>query len=216
MKKSFLRTTLTPIITVLLCCLLYISGYYQMIYAALLVIIASAIEYPKEVFQSLGFHKRNFTAKNLLFAAPLTGVAIFFIYSYLLLPLVIMATGQPIDYSVFNAYEGNLPAIISLFFLIWASAAFAEEIIFRGYLMQQFSKFFGSNYIALAVNILLFGFLFGYTHAYQGLSGQILSGITGMLLALIFHIRKNDLWFNIVVHGFIDTVALVYIYFGWL
>ena len=48
------------------------------------------------------------------------------------------------------------------------------------------------------------------------ISGQILTSIIGMLLAVIFHLRKNDLWFNIALHGFIDTVGLVYMYYGWL
>ena len=154
--------------------------------------------------------------KNLLIMAPILGAAIFLFYSYFLVPSVIYLTGKPIDFSVFEIYKGNLPAILSLLALVWVSAAFAEEIIFRGYLMRQFTKFFGSSNISLVANILLFGFIFGWTHAYQGLSGQIVSGITGMLLATIFYFRKNDLWFNIAVHGFIDTVAVIYIYYGWL
>ena len=65
------------------------------------------------------------------------------------------------------------------------------------------------------MNILLFGIVFGWIHAYQGISGQIITGIIGMLLAVLFHIRKNDLWFNVVLHGCIDTVAVVYMYYGW-
>ena len=216
MDKVFLKTKITPIVAIILCCLLYLSGYYQMIIAALIMIIASAVEYKKDIFKSLGFQREKFNAKNLLIMAPILGAAIFLFYSYLLVPCVIYLTGEPIDFSVFEPYKGNLPAILNLLALIWTSAAFAEEIIFRGYLMRQFTKFFGSSNISLVANILLFGFVFGWTHAYQGISGQIVSGITGMLLAIIFHIRKNDLWFNIAVHGFIDTVAVVYIYYGWI
>ena len=216
MNNKFLRTKLTPAAAIILCFILYLSGYFQMILAALLLLIASAIEYKKDFFYALGFRSEEFNVKNLLILAPLLGTAIFLLYSYILVPLVVYCTGQPIDFSIFESYEGNLPAILSLFALIWASAAFAEEIVFRGYLMQQFTKFFGSSKVSLFINILLFGFVFGWIHAYQGISGQIVSGITGILLAVIFHIRKNDLWFNIAVHGFIDTVALIYIYNGWL
>ncbi|WP_298542031.1 CPBP family intramembrane glutamic endopeptidase [uncultured Aquimarina sp.] len=216
MNKTFLTTKLTPVIAIVLCYILYLSGNFYMIIAALILLIASAIEYKKEIFSSLGFQRKGINIKNLLIVAPLLGIVIFFFYGYVMMPSVTYLTGQPIDFSVFEPYKGNLPATLSLFALIWASAAFGEEIVFRGYLMRQFTKFFGSSKISLVINILLFGFIFGYIHAYQGLSGQILSGITGMLLAIIFHIRKNDLWFNIALHGFIDTVALVYIYYGWL
>lgn len=216
MNKIFSKAKLTPIITIAICCLLYLFGYYQMIIGALLMIIASTVEYKKDVFKSLGFQRQNFNIKNLLIIAPIFGAAIFLFYYYILVPSVTSLTGEPIDFSVFKPYEGNLPETLSLLALIWTSAAFGEEIVFRGYLMRQFTKFFGSSNISHIINILLFGFIFGLTHAYQGISGQIISGIIGMLLALIFHLRKNDLWFNIAVHGFIDTVFLIFLYNGWL
>lgn len=187
-----------------------------MIIAALIFILASVIEYKKEVFSSLGFQRKRANAKNLLILAPLLGIVIFFFNGYVLIPSVTYFTGQPIDYSVFEQYAGNLPAILGLFVYMILSAAFGEEIVFRGYLMRQFTKFFGSSKISLVINILLFGFVFACSHAYQGITGQIVTGIIGMILAVIFHIRKNDLWFNIFVHGFIDTVGLIFIYYGWL
>ena len=214
MNKSFLTTKVVPVIAIVLCCILYLSGHFQMIIAAIILIIASAIEYKKELFSSLGFQRKRINVKSLLIIAPLLGIAIFLFSGYVMMPIVTHLTGQPIDYSEFETYKGNLPAILSLLVYVWLSAAFGEEIIFRGYLMRQFTKLFGSNKISLVINILLFGFLFGWVHAYQGISGQILTGITGMILALIFHFRKNDLWFNIAVHGFIDTIGLVYMYYG--
>lgn len=216
MNKTFLRTKLTPAIAIILCCILYVSGYFQMIIAASILIVASAIEYKKDAFRSLGFQRKRINVKNLLIIAPLVGIFTFLFYSYILVPGVTSLTGQPLDYSVFEPFEGNLPAILNLFVYILASAAFGEEIVFRGYLMRQFTKFFGSSKISIVINILLFGFIFGLSHAYQGISGQIITGILGMFLALVFHIKKDDLWFNIAVHGFIDTIALVYIYYGWI
>jgi len=187
-----------------------------MIIAASILIVASAIEYKKDAFRSLGFQRKRINVKNLLIIAPLVGIFTFLFYSYILVPGVTSLTGQPLDYSVFEPFEGNLPAILNLFVYILASAAFGEEIVFRGYLMRQFTKFFGSSKISIVINILLFGLIFGLSHAYQGISGQIITGILGMFLALVFHIKKDDLWFNIAVHGFIDTIALVYIYYGWI
>lgn len=214
MNKTFLTTKLIPVIAIILCYVLYLSGYFQMIIAALLLLIASAIEYKKDCFKSLGFQREKINVKSLLVTAPPLGTAFFLFYYYIMVPSVTYLTGQPMDFSVFETYTGNLPATMSLLVFIWISAAFAEEIVFRGYLMRQFTKFFGSSKISLVINILIFGFIFGWIHAYQGISGQIITGIIGMLFAIIFHIRKNDLWFNIAVHGFCDTVALVYIYYG--
>ena len=88
------------------------------------------------------------------------------------------------------------------------------EILFRGYLMRQFTKFFGSSSISLILNIILLAVIFGWIHSYQGLSGQIVTGIIGAMLAAVFHLRKSDLWFNVAVHGFFDTIALALIYYS--
>ena len=51
-------------------------------------------------------------------------------------------------------------------------------------------------------------------HSSQGITGQLVTWIVGALLALIFYLRKYDLWFMIAVHGFFNTIALSCIYFG--
>ncbi|NAS29915.1 CPBP family intramembrane metalloprotease [Flavobacteriaceae bacterium R38] len=214
MNKTFLITKLIPITVIILCCILYLSDYFQVILGPLLILTASVIEYKRDCFKSLGFQRKRIRVKSLLIIAPIFGTVLFLSYFYLIVPSVTYLTGHPMDFSVFEPYTGNLPATLTFFVFIWISAAFGEEIVFRGYLMRQFTKLFGSGKISLVINILLFGLVFGYSHAYQGISGQIITGILGMIYAIIFHIRKDDLWFNIAAHGFFDTAALVFIYYG--
>jgi len=132
MNKTFFITKLVPVITIALCTILYLSGYFQIIFAAILVLIAS-----------LGFQRHRINVKSLLIMAPLFGITFFLFYYYVMVPSVNYLTGQPIDYSFFEPYVGNLPATLGLLVFVWISAAFGEEIVFRGYLMQQFTKFFG-------------------------------------------------------------------------
>ena len=136
--KTFLTTKVTPVIAILLCCLLYLSGYFQIIIAALIVLVASAIEYKKDMFKSLGFQRKRVNVKSLLIMAPILGIVMFLFYFYIMVPSAAYVTGQPIDFSVFEVYKGNLPATMTLLVFIWVSAAFGEEIVFRGYLMRQF------------------------------------------------------------------------------
>ncbi|MFA0962339.1 lysostaphin resistance A-like protein [Roseivirga sp. BDSF3-8] len=214
MKERSLKSIAIPVIAVILCVVLYLSGYFQIIFAALIVLLASWIEYGRGAFKSLGFQRSNLKAIRLLVVAPLVAGMMFTLYWFVLIPVVTHLTGQPMDFSFFESYKGDLRGVLSLFPLIWISAAFGEEIVFRGYLMRQFIKFFGSSKASIVLNILLFGVLFGWIHMYQGLSGQIVTGIIGVLFATIFYVRKYDLWFNIAVHGFVDTIALVLVYFS--
>lgn len=215
MNKIFFTTKITPVLVLILSCILYLSGYFQMIIVAFLVLIASAIEYRKDLFKSLGFKREGLKVKNLLILAPLVSGGLFLLYWFVMVPGVGYLTGQAIDFSVFEQFKGDLSACLGLLLLMWVSGGFAEEIIFRGYLMRQFEKFFGKSKISLVFNIVLLGVLFGWLHAYQGITGQIITGIAGILFGIIFYIRKYDLWFNIAVHGFFDTIALVVIYYGW-
>ncbi|MCB7479833.1 CPBP family intramembrane glutamic endopeptidase [Christiangramia sediminis] len=121
---------------------------------------------------------------------------------------------MPIDYSSFDQLKGNLQACLIALLVVWITAGFGEEIIFRGYFMRQFVKFFGDGKVSIFLNIVLFAVFFGYMHSYQGITGQLVSGTIGALLALVFYLRKYDLWFVIAVHGFFDTIALICIYFG--
>tara|TARA_R110002096_G_scaffold49780_3_gene131223 strand:+ start:993 stop:1643 length:651 start_codon:yes stop_codon:yes gene_type:complete len=215
MKQAILKTKIVPLLAVSICYILYLLGYFQILIGTFVVLIASLIEFRKDIFKSLGFQKKGLNIKNLLLIAPLISGGLFLLYYFVLVPGVTYITGQAMDFSAFDSFNGNLPATLGLLVFIWVSAGFGEEILFRGYLMKQFIKFFGKSKVSLLINILLLGIIFGWLHSYQGITGQIITGIIGILLAIIFYIRKYDLWFNVAVHGFFDTIALVFIYYGW-
>jgi len=192
-------------------------GNFETIFASVIVIIVSAIEYKKELFTSLGFYRKHLNLKNLLVTAPLVSIVLFLVYYFILLPGITYMTGQAIDYLDFRALlQGNTPALLNILPFVWISAGFGEEIIWRGYFMRQFTKLFGESTLSMTINIILFGVIFGLCHSYQGITGQIVTGILGSVLAIIFYSKKYDLWFNIAIHGFFDTLALWAFYKGWL
>ncbi len=215
MNSTFLKTTLVPLLAAGLCCLLYVFDYFLGIPVAIIALIASVLEYKKNALRSLGFRREGMNLKNLLVLAPLVAGGMFALYSFVLVPGATYLTGQALDFSAFDQYQGNLPAIAIFLVFVWVSAAFGEEILFRGYLMRQFVKFFGESRASMVINIVLFGILFGFVHGYQGVTGQLVTGAIGVLLSVIFYLRNYDLWFNVAVHGFFDTIALIFVYYGW-
>lgn len=218
MKKITLRQTLIPLITIAIICFLWFGpiriSYIENIIISILIIIANYIEYKGKPFSALGFQREKFTFKNILVLAPLVALGLFIFYVFALVPGITKLTGVPIDYSSFDQLKGNLPACLIALLIVWGSAGFGEEIIFRGYFMRQFVKFFGESKVSIVLNIVLLACFFGFMHSYQGITGQLVAGFVGGLLALIFYLRKYDLWFIIAVHGFFDTIALICIYFG--
>ncbi|MFH6605106.1 CPBP family intramembrane glutamic endopeptidase [Maribacter algicola] len=218
MKDLSLKQIAIPLITTAIICLLWFGPiripYIVNIIISILIVIANYIEYNGKPFLALGFQREKFTFKNIFVLAPLLALGLFAFYVLVLVPGITKLTGAPIDYSAFDPLVGDLPACLIALALVWATAGFGEEIIFRGYFMRQFVKFFGESKISIALNILLLACFFGFMHSYQGITGQLVTGIIGALLALIFYLRKYDLWFVVAVHGFFDTIALVFVYFG--
>lgn len=218
MNKVNLRQTLIPLITISIICFLWFGpirlSYIENIVIAILIILANYLEYKGKPFSALGFQREKFTLKNILVLAPLVALGLFAFYVFVLVPGMTKLTGVPIDYSNFEQLEGNLQACLIALLLVWATAGFGEEIIFRGYFMQQLVKFFGESKVSIALNIVLLACFFGFMHGYQGITGQLVAGSVGALLALLFYLRKYDLWFVIAVHGFFDTFALICIYLG--
>ncbi|MEQ6124704.1 type II CAAX endopeptidase family protein [Pseudotenacibaculum sp. MALMAid0570] len=215
-SKNFAKTTVVFILSIFLSSILFYFdlglGIATIFILTVLVFIASYLDSDKEFLLSLGFQKKKATLKNLLIYAPITAFIILMIYRFLLVPIVTKFTGVPIDISAFDPIRGNLSILLSTLVLVWTSAAFGEEIIFRGYFMTRFSKVFGNSSFSVVANVILFAIFFGAIHAYQGLTGQILSGLTGAIIAILFHLKRNDLWFCIVVHGMIDTFAFIAVY----
>lgn len=218
MNKINLQPTLIPLITIAIILFIWFGpiriNYIENIIISIIIIIANYIEYKGNPFAALGFQRKKFTFKNILILAPLAALGLFAFYVFAVVPGITKLTGVPIDYSSFDQLKGNLPACLIALLVVWATAGFGEEIIFRGYFMRQFVKFFGESKVSIAFNIVLLACFFGFMHSYQGITGQLVAGFIGALFALIFYLRKYDLWFIIAVHGFFDTFAIICIYYG--
>lgn len=217
MNKINLKQLLIPLFTIAIICFIWFGPLritIENIVISVIIIIANYIEYKGKAFSELGFQREKFTFKNIFVLAPLVALGLFIFYAFVLVPGITKLTGVPIDYSGYNQLKGNLPDFLTFLLLVWITAGFGEEIIFRGYFMRQFIKFFGESKVSIALSIILTTGFFGFMHSGQGITGQLVTFIVGSLIALIFYLRKYDLWFVVAVHGFFNTIALTCIYFA--
>ena len=58
------------------------------------------------------------------------------------------------------------------------------------------------------------GLAFGAVHVYQGLSGMVATGLTGLVLAGVYVGTGRNLWAASATHGVLDTAGFVLIYLG--
>jgi membrane protease YdiL (CAAX protease family) len=110
---------------------------------------------------------------------------------------------------------GNIKLALIGLLIVWTFAAFGEEIAYRGYLLTRAAEIGRQTTAAYWVGIVLISVLFGYGHYYKGPAGILDSGGAGLVLGAAYMLAGRNLWASILAHGFIDTFAVVALFFGW-
>jgi membrane protease YdiL (CAAX protease family) len=110
---------------------------------------------------------------------------------------------------------GNIKVALLALLIVWTFAAFGEEISYRGYLLTRAADLGNRTTVAYWIGIIIVSVLFGYGHYYKGPTGILDSGIAGLILGMAYIVSGRNLWACILAHGFIDTVGVVMVFFGW-
>lgn len=122
------------------------------------------------------------------------------------------------DYSMFSPLRGNLGEY--LFWAVavsWGTAAFGEELIFRGFVLQSVRLVLGDpGRVATIAAIVFRAIIFGLLHLYQGPGGAANAGAIGLVLGVVWLFTERNLWAGIIIHGLLDFFAMTAIYLGVL
>lgn len=137
------------------------------------------------------------------------------VFGSVLLPLIQQALGMRSDLSAYGALAGNAPAALKLLGMALTSAAFGEEILFRGFLLHQLTAILGSGDAARRSAIATSGIAFGLAHFNQGLFGIATTGIVGMIFAWAWFRTGRNLWTLILAHALVDTYGIALLYLGF-
>lgn len=124
----------------------------------------------------------------------------------------IMKFGDRPDISHLMNIPGNLQGLIISLILVWITAAFLEEFIFRGFLLNAIDRLLGSNKWSMWTSVVISSVIFGVIHAYQGLTGILLTGSIGFIFGVAFVLNGRRFWPLILMHGIIDTISFISIY----
>ena len=95
----------------------------------------------------------------------------------------------------------------------WGSAAFGEELVVRGFLLDRIAKGIGSSRTpAYVAAIIIQAVLFGACHLYQGIGGALLTGAIGLVIGLVWFGGRRNLWACIVLHGVVNSLTFIAAY----
>jgi uncharacterized protein len=116
------------------------------------------------------------------------------------------------DVSRLDFIKGNAAALAAMLAVSWTTAAFGEEIVFRGFLLSRLAGLDVSVENWLWIVLGLQALVFGLAHAYQGIGGVVVTALLGAVLGTLTIFADGNLWPAIFVHGLINTVSLGAIY----
>lgn len=113
------------------------------------------------------------------------------------------------DVSAFAGIRGDLAEY--LFWAIpvaWGSAAFGEELLFRGFILGRLAQAGGGSPAAVHGAIFAQAVLFGSLHLYQGAGGALVTAFVGLAMGYVWLFTGRNLWAPILLHGLIDFVSM--------
>ncbi|WP_262694610.1 CPBP family intramembrane glutamic endopeptidase [Kordiimonas aquimaris] len=116
----------------------------------------------------------------------------------------------------FGDLKGDVPMFAVWLVLIWTHGSFFEEMLFRAFIINRFESFLGGEMWATALSVALAAVFFGYRHAYyQGPFGFVVTGVIGLMLGIIYvWFGKNNLWPQILAHGYMNTISFTMRFLG--
>jgi len=94
----------------------------------------------------------------------------------------------------------------------WGSAAFGEELLWRGFFIDRLSRLRGLSGRTMMI-VVVQAMVFALPHAYQGIGGVVVTGAVGLFLGWLRMRNNGNLWLLVIAHGLVDTIMLTAGYF---
>ncbi|MGD8537365.1 MAG: type II CAAX endopeptidase family protein [Candidatus Aminicenantes bacterium] len=210
-KKILVIVELGVLLLLIFARIIHVFPFSSIVYA--FVFVLGSLFLRQIGLNGIGLSSTKSWSKTVLLGI---GVGIFlqFLSLHGIEPILAKLTGHPPDLSSFAALKGNTKFLFMWLAISWTVAAFGEEIVYRGYVINRVTDLIGKNRTAWLVSLFCSATLFGLIHYYQGTSGMISTGVSGLVFGILYLATKRNLWGAILAHGAYDTVGFLLIFFG--
>ena len=142
------------------------------------------------------------------------GFAVQILDIYFITPLLSRLTGHPPDVSMLRSMAGNVRQLLFWLGVTWTIAAFGEEMVYRGYILNRAAGLFGGKPSRWVFAAIISSALFALGHRYQGVAGTIDIFFFALIPVLAYLVSGRNLWITIVMHGVADSIGFVLIFLG--
>jgi membrane protease YdiL (CAAX protease family) len=124
------------------------------------------------------------------FLQDLLAAGVFWIAAIIVLAIIglsLKAAGLTAPQKTLMSIAPRTPLEVLLWVMLSCTAGFCEEVVFRGYLLRQFS----SLRAGLWLGVLCSSLLFGISHGYEGAAGMIAITAYGAMFCMLAVSRKS-------------------------
>ena len=128
--------------------------------------------------------------------------------------VVMPVFGAPAAAAILQNLRGDLNAFLIEVPQMIVLAGFAEEIVFRGFLINRLQVVLGSGVVAGLSIVVLSAAIFGPLHyVAQGWFGALQATVVGVVFASVYLLNGRRLWSLMIAHAAFD-VAAIYLSFA--
>lgn len=109
--------------------------------------------------------------------------------------------------SRFGDLAGNTPLFLFWLAILWVAGP-AEELFFRGFMINSLTDVLGKGWVANTLSILIPALIFGAGHMYyQGVRGLFTTGLIGVSLGCLFLAYKRNAWPLMIAHAGVNSLV---------
>jgi membrane protease YdiL (CAAX protease family) len=116
------------------------------------------------------------------------------------------------DMSRYDFIRGDALAAVAMVLLLPLTAAIPEEIVYRGFLMRQFTRLYGDGGTGAILAVLSQALVFGSVHFQWGLGGVIVTSIMGVVWGGAYLLCGRNLWIVILAHSAAHIAMVLQLY----
>lgn len=123
----------------------------------------------------------------------------------------IMTQADPPEMSA-DFLRGNPLALVITLLMIYVTASFGEEVVYRAFLINRIAELGSGVRRAWVLAVAVSSLAFGLAHYSWGVVGAVQAGFMGLALGVSYLVVGRRLWVTILAHGYMDTILVVQMY----
>ncbi len=118
------------------------------------------------------------------------------------------------EVSIVSPIQGDFTVLLVSLPFMWVIAGLGEEVLHRGFIMRKLALIWGNTNQAWIKALFVHAAIFGIGHFYQGLSGILITTISGIIYGAAYYFSGKNLWVSIIAHSLANSIAFVEAYQG--